>query len=117
MIELQLITIQKVFAMNKPLHQYLESKELNKQNMPFFIEKGNTNPHNIIMLSPLGKLFWFKYQEGRYKSVSFEDPYILQEALFQLRFAVGTYKYPFFAETLSRIYRNLSYKPAIQPLF
>lgn len=117
MIELQLITIQKVFAMNKPLHQYLESKELNKQNMPFFIEKGSTNPHNIIMLSPLGRLFWFKCQEGRYRSVQLDNPAILQEALYQLHFAVGTYKYPFFVETLSQIYRNLSYKPAVQPLF
>lgn len=116
-MELELITIQKVQSLNKPLHEYLKSKKLNKQNMPFYIEKGNPDPHAIIMLSPLGRLFHFECKDGKYRSVPFQDAYLLQEALLELGFAIGTYKYPFYAETYSQINQNLNYKPIQQPLF
>lgn len=116
-MELQIITIQKVFAMNKPLHQYLESKELNKMDMPFFIEKGSTNPHNIIMLSPYGRLFCFKCRDGRYESKSFDNEYVLHEALDRMWIAIYTRTYPFFTDTFIQIYRNLNCRAKVQPLF
>lgn len=36
----ELTTIKKVQSLNKPMHQCLKSKGLNKQNMPFYIETG-----------------------------------------------------------------------------
>lgn len=116
-MNIELITIQKVQSFSKPLHQYLKSKELNKQDMPFFIEKGNPNPGAIIMLSPYGRLFHFECNDGTYRSVPFQDPDLLREALTELAFVVATRKYPFFADMLKRIYCNLNYKPKTQPLF
>lgn len=114
-MDINLITIQKVQSLNKPLHRYLKSKGLNKQNMPFFIEKGN--PDTIIMLSPYGRLFHFECDDGTYRSVPFQDPDLFNEALIQLAYAVATNRYPFFADMLTRIYSNLNYKPKTQPLF
>lgn len=115
MKKLNLIQIQAIFAKNEPLHTYLKSKGLNKQANLFFIEADDNDYSNIIMLSVRGHLFKFAIENGAYRSIRFEDPQLLAEALKTTKRAV--WKYPYFAETLKQLHRNLNYTPPSQGLF
>lgn len=108
---LKLITIQKVFAEDKLLHSFLVDKGLNKQKNPFFFDKNQEGPPSILMLSPRGHIFRFCSENGKFRSIRFEDPVLLEEMLAIIGNAVKTNKYPFFQETLSIIRHNLKYTP------
>lgn len=108
---LKLITIQKVFAVDKLLHSFLAGKGLNKQTIPFFLDKNQEDAPSILMLSPRGHLFRFCLENGKYRSIRFEDPVLLEEMLAITDNAVKTNKYPFFQEALSIIRKNLKYTP------
>lgn len=113
--KLSLVQIQAIFAKNEPLHTYLKSKGLNRQANLFFIEADDNDYSNIIMLSLRGHLFKFSIENGAYRSIRLEDPQLLAEAVRTTKRAV--WKYPYYAETLKLINRNLNYTPPRQGLF
>ena len=106
---LKLITIQKVYAENKPLHSFLVSKGLNKQTTPFFFEYDLYGNSSILMLSSLGNIFRLCSENVVFKLIRVEDPSLLKQVLSIVDNAVVTNKYPFFRDTLSVIKKNLSY--------
>lgn len=115
MNRIKMVQVQAIFAKNEPLHAYLKSKGLNRQANLFFIEADDNDYSNIIMLSVRGHLFKFSIENGAYRSIRFEDPQLLAEALRTTKRAV--WKYPYYAETLKLINRNLSYAQPSQGLF
>lgn len=114
---IKLTQIQTIFAKNEPLHNYLKSKSLNKQSNIFFMEADGDVSSNICMLSRSGHLFKFVIENGKYHSISFEDPLLLADAIRITEKAVYSHKYPYYEDTLKHIKDSLNYTPRSQGLF
>lgn len=98
--KINLLQIQAISDKNELLHAYLKSVNLNRQANIFFTLHGSSN---VIMLYEYGRLLRFVVENGRYRSIPFEDPQLFAEVVRIAKWAVETRKYPYYADTLEKI--------------
>lgn len=115
MTKIKLIQIQTIYAKNEPLHTYLKSLSLNKQSNIFFMDADGDVSSNIYILSRSVHLYKFVIENGKYHSIRFEDPLLLEDVIRITEQAV--YKYPYYEDTLKQIKHSLNYTPRSQGLF